>query len=367
MPLDDRVPVAGALDRDVVDDDVPVDLVGARRQVDLEVRPAGEGDRAVEGVGGVAPAGRVGAEEQDVRGDEVDARRRDDLGVEQVDDRPRGGRPGRDGEPDLVPGPVGLAEQQALFVVEVVGTEGFRDDRRRGGRGGDARALGDPPVRVQQVRVRVVRERVLVVQPRVLRGQRHRLPVAAVDGDVQRRGDPAAVRRVRDAVADGDGVGRGGQRELDVLPRREFHGATAGRLGGQRVRRAVRADHGAVGAGVLRLLLGEADRGAAPGDQRGVERGARHHGPGGGGRRGDGDGDKSGDDRDERGSEGASRHRGTRFSRACGGRVGRTSTRPQDVAPILPELTPNLRCAVADLRNRTFTPARAWVSGTVGA
>ena len=100
-------------------------------------------------------------------------------------------------------------------------------------------ALGDPPVRVQQAGVRVVRERVLVVQPRVLRRERHGLAVPAVDRDVERRGDAAAVRRVRDAVAHGDRVRRARQGELDVLARRQLHRLTAGRLGGQRVRRPV--------------------------------------------------------------------------------------------------------------------------------
>jgi hypothetical protein len=310
-----------------------------------------EGDGAVEGGGRVATTGRVGTEEHRVGRERNEPRRRDELGVEQVDDRPRGGGPGRDGEPHLVPRPVGPAEQEPLLVVEVAGAERFPDHRRRCGRRGHARALGDPPVRVQQVRTGIVGERVLVVQPGVLRGQRHPLPVRAVHGDVERRGDPAAVRRVRDAVPDGDRVRGGGQRELDVLTGRQLDGPPSGRLGGQRVGRAVRAEHDTVGAGVLRLLLEEADTGAPPGDERGIEGGPRHDRPVGG-RRGRGH-RKQGDDRDEHGSEGASRHRGPRFTRECRGRVGRGSLVPQDVAVILPELTLYLRVSIRKLRNRT--------------
>src|SRR6266511_1623788 len=91
VALDDGVPATSALDRDVVDDDVAVHLVRARRDVDLEVVPLGEGDRPVERVGGLAPAGRVRAERQHVRGHNFHVRRTDELGVEQVYDRPGGG------------------------------------------------------------------------------------------------------------------------------------------------------------------------------------------------------------------------------------------------------------------------------------
>ena len=66
----------------------------------------------------------------------------------------------------------------------------------------------------------------------------------------ERRGDAAAVGRVRNAVPHGDGVGVGRQRELDVLARREFDRPAAGCLGGQRVRVAT-GDDLAVGGGVL--------------------------------------------------------------------------------------------------------------------
>ena len=91
---------------------------------------------------------------------------------------------------------------------------------------------------------------------------------------------PPPVGRVRDAVAHGDRVGRRRQRELDVLPGGELDRRAAGRLRRQRVRGPVRADDRAVGGGVLRLLLDEVDGGAAPGDQRRVERGAGHRGAG---------------------------------------------------------------------------------------
>ena len=104
--------------------------------------------------------------------------------------------------------------------------------------------------------------------------------VAAVDRDVQRRGDAAAGRRVRDAVAHGDRVGRARQRELDVLARRSSltavrPDASAGSVYAARAG----ADDRAVGRGVLGLLLDEVDAGAAAGDQRRVERGAGDAGP----------------------------------------------------------------------------------------
>ena len=175
VTLDDRVPVAGALDRHVVDDDVPVDLVRARRDVDLAGACAWR-TRSPCRTRRPSRAGRSGRRRRAARS----PRCRSTCGgptssrVEQVDDRPRGVAAGRHGEPDLVAGLVGPAEQQALLVVEVVRPERRRDDRRRRGGRGHAAALGDPPVRVEQAGVRVVGERVLVVEPGVLRGQRHR-------------------------------------------------------------------------------------------------------------------------------------------------------------------------------------------------
>ena len=58
-PADDRVPAAGALDRDVVDDDVPVHLVDARRHVDRQVLLLRERDGLVERVRR-SPCGRTG-------------------------------------------------------------------------------------------------------------------------------------------------------------------------------------------------------------------------------------------------------------------------------------------------------------------
>ena len=102
---DDRVPAAGALDRDVVDDDVAVHLEDARRHVDRQVRLLGERDRLVERVGRVLATERVGAEQQHVRGLELDRRQTHQLGVEQVDDGP--GHAGRRGQADDGAGAVG--------------------------------------------------------------------------------------------------------------------------------------------------------------------------------------------------------------------------------------------------------------------
>src|ERR1700751_4715931 len=51
VSLDDRVPVTGAFDGDVVNENVAVHLIGAWRQVDLAVQELRECDRRVERVG----------------------------------------------------------------------------------------------------------------------------------------------------------------------------------------------------------------------------------------------------------------------------------------------------------------------------
>src|SRR5262249_26978784 len=86
--LDNAVPVAGPGDRHVVDDDVPVDLEGARRDVHRTILALRVGDGPVEGVGGVTPATRVSAEVDDVDALRDSPGRADVLRVEQVDDRP---------------------------------------------------------------------------------------------------------------------------------------------------------------------------------------------------------------------------------------------------------------------------------------
>ena len=131
VALDDRVPVAGALDRHVVDDDVAVHLVHARPGCrPSEPRAFASGDGLVEGVGRV-PARRSGRRRRAARSrrSSEHARRADELGVEQIDDGPgrvraRGTvrrtcrRPGRS------------AEQQPLLVVEVHRAERLRERRR---------------------------------------------------------------------------------------------------------------------------------------------------------------------------------------------------------------------------------------------
>jgi hypothetical protein len=110
---------------------------------------------------------------------------------------------------------------------------------------------------VEEVGVRIVRERILLVEPGVLRCQRRPQRVVVAGDDVERRGDPAAARRVRDAVADADRVRGAREDEVDVLTGREPDRLAAGRLGGQRVSGPVRADDRAVGARALGLLLDE--------------------------------------------------------------------------------------------------------------
>ena len=121
LALDDRVPVAGALDRHVVDDDVPVHLVRARRHVHLagacawrrrspcrtrraeSRRPVGSAPNsstlaAIEVARAAAPTSSESSRSMTVHAALL---------------------PGRRGQPDLVAGLVRPAEQQALLVVEV--------------------------------------------------------------------------------------------------------------------------------------------------------------------------------------------------------------------------------------------------------
>ena len=93
---------------------------------------------------------------------------------------------------------------------------------------------------------------------------------------VDRRYRGRGGRRQHEIVkggAHGDRIGRARQGELDVLARGQFHRRSAGRFGGQRVRGAVRPDHGAGGRRVLRLLLEEVHGCAAAGHQCGRQRG----------------------------------------------------------------------------------------------
>ena len=278
MSFEDRVPAAGTLDRHVVHDDVAVHLIRARRDVHLEVGLLRERDGLVDGVGRVAATGRVGAEQQHVRGDKVDLRRCDQLGVHQVDDGSGRVATGWRGEPHRVARLVRLAEQEALLVVEVVRAE----RRREGDRGArNAAAFGRTPVRLDRCRQRrVVGERVRVIEPGVLRGQRHGLRMVAVDRDVKRRSDAATGRRIRNAVAHRDGVGRLRQREVDVLSGRETDRRPAGGLGRQCIGGGARTDDRAVGGGRLGLLLDERYGCSAIRDERRID------GSAGGGRGG---------------------------------------------------------------------------------
>ena len=287
LALDDRVPVAGALDRHVVDDDVPVHLVGARRDVDLAGASSCANAMALSNASaesclpvGSAPNSSTFAAMSRTCGRPTSSESSRSMTVHAAL------RPGGRREPDLVAGLVRLAEQQALLVVEVHRPERRGDRRRRA----SSRAGTHPHSVIHQSGCSrpafgSLRERVLVVEPGVLRGQRHRPLAGAVDRDVERRGDAAAGRRVRDAVAHGDRVRGLRQRELDVLPGRQLHRRAARRLGGQRVRRAVGADDRAVGDRVLRLLLEEADAPRRARDQGRVEGGAGDRGRRGAGGR----------------------------------------------------------------------------------
>lgn len=94
---------------------------------------------------------------------------------------------------------------------------------------------------------------------------------------------------VGDGVAHGDGVGRLGQHERDMLAGSvQAHRPTSGGLGGQGGEAPVRTDQDAVGRGVLGFVLDERNLGAVAGDlgqrQAGHGRGCwRALGQGGGG------------------------------------------------------------------------------------
>src|SRR5258707_2791120 len=90
MAFDDRPPAAGAFDSDIIDDDVPVHLERAGRDVDRLPCGFRRLNRAIECIRGVAHAARVGAEVG--HGDRTLRTRRgigDLLQVDEVDDRPR--------------------------------------------------------------------------------------------------------------------------------------------------------------------------------------------------------------------------------------------------------------------------------------
>ena len=195
------------------------------------------------------------------------------LEIHQVDDGPGRVRALGHREPDLGAGPVDVVEQDALLVVEVRRPERCRERRRRSRERRHARALGNPPVGVQQAGVRVVRERILVVEPRVLGRERQRRAALPVDGERDRSVDAATRRRVRDAVADGDRVRGTRQRELDVLAGRgQLDGLAPRSLAGERVGRRVEWEDGAVRVGVLGFLLDEVDIGAATRGERRIDR-----------------------------------------------------------------------------------------------
>src|SRR5258708_27376835 len=117
--LDDRVPVTGTFDRDVVNENMAVHLIGAWRQVDLAVPLLRECDRCVKRVRRIAVPGRIGTEPLHVHGRLVRVlRRANQLGVKQVNYCPGGIARGRSGEADLVARLVSVVEEQKLFVVE---------------------------------------------------------------------------------------------------------------------------------------------------------------------------------------------------------------------------------------------------------
>ena len=219
MAFDDRPPAAGALDRHVVDDDVPVHLErpgGDEHRLVHEPRAAqrsrGRTRRRSRGC-------RVGSAPKSVTETELrgcGAGRSDVLEVGEVDHCPRGVRVGRHRQADDVarPGRSCRGARAARRRSASAGTASCTI-----GRGvvavGTQRALGDPPVGVEHARVRVVRERIEVVEVRVLRRQRDRLRMrvavavaVVVDADRQRRIDAAAGRGIGNRVADRHGVRR---------------------------------------------------------------------------------------------------------------------------------------------------------------
>src|SRR5258708_22927488 len=124
VSLDDRVPVTGTFDRDVVNENMAVHLIGAWWQVDHAVPELRECDRCVKRVRRIAVPGRIGTEPLHVHGRLVRVlRRANQLGVKQVNYCPGGIARGRSGEADLVPRMVCGTERQTLFVVEVVRSE----------------------------------------------------------------------------------------------------------------------------------------------------------------------------------------------------------------------------------------------------
>src|ERR1700751_3853804 len=136
VSLGDRVPVTGTFDHDVVDENMAAHLIRAWRQVDIAVQELRECDRCVKRVRRIALPGRISTEQLHVHGRRVEVRGANQLGVKQVNYCPGGIARGRSGEADLVAPIVCVTEQQTLFVVEVVRSERFGDDRRRGwGRG----------------------------------------------------------------------------------------------------------------------------------------------------------------------------------------------------------------------------------------
>src|SRR5258708_21633451 len=166
VSLDDRVPVTGTFDRDVVNENMAVHLIRAWRQVDHAVPGLRGCDRCVKRVRRIALPARIGTELLHVHGRLVGVLRgANQLGVKQVNYCPGGIARGRSGEADLVARLVGVTEQQTLFVVEVVRSERFGDDRRRGRGRRYAGTLGNILIGKQQAGVRIIGERVLVIEP----------------------------------------------------------------------------------------------------------------------------------------------------------------------------------------------------------
>ncbi len=236
----DRVPGSRSGQGDAVCQNVAVHPVHARIDPDRAAGSLAGGDGGGDRAGGILAAGRVRAEAQDrdrPRGRA--ARRPDQLEVGKIEHPPRRRIRRLDDESHPGPGRQDAAQQQPTLVVEVVG----------------------PPV------LRVIGERIAAVEPSVARGERQRAKACAVGPERDLAVEAVAVRRVRQGVAQGDGVGRAVQDELDIAADpRQAHGAPARGLGGQASEGPVRANDLTVGGAVLGLVLDEGRRGATASD-----------------------------------------------------------------------------------------------------
>jgi len=227
IALRPRVPHPRPANGDVVDRDMPENREGARRDPHRAAR-ARRRDGLVHRRGRVPHAGRIGTPAGDRDGPGgLPQRRGDVLKIGKIDCVRRCAVARTDLEAELRARRVGRREQSLRLVVEVV--------RVAAGRVG---------------------ERVGAVIPAVRVGQHEVGGLHAVDGEGQRRGVRRSARAVRNAVPEDDRVGRHRGGELDILAGPlQGDRLAEGRLGGQLAVGGGRADHGAVGGGVLRLHL----------------------------------------------------------------------------------------------------------------